>query len=185
MFDWLPIISLHARRTVRWGTGNRCNGKLICYRVCLISLFPAFILSFFFFFFNFSFFILLRSSSFPSRSHLLNCSNPLLEYFILSQTKSTCAWLESPLSRVYTFFFFSVTPSALTDQPTSRALRGDAVPFCSLHVFSFLFFLRVSVWLMVWNIERCLFLLWLARQGAQWQTTRDQIDYAASLWSRP
>lgn len=39
--------------------------------------------------------------------------------------------------------------------------------------------LCLSVWLMVWNIERCLFLLWLGRQGALWQTTRDQIDYAA------
>lgn len=43
--------------------------------------------------------------------------------------------------------------------------------------------LCLSVWLMVWNIERCLFLLWLGRQGALWQTTRDQIDYAAFFFS--
>ena len=46
----------------------------------------------------------------------------------------------------------------------------------------------LSVRLMVWNIERCsffFFLLWLGLQGARWQTTRDRIDSAASLWSRP
>lgn len=51
-------------------------------------------------------------------------------------------------------------------------LLRDAVPFCSLHV------LCLSV-RMVWNIECCLFLLWLGRQGARWQTTRDRIDFAA------
>lgn len=38
MFDWLPINRLAEARVARCEVGNRCNGKLICYRDCLISL---------------------------------------------------------------------------------------------------------------------------------------------------
>lgn len=81
---------------------------------------------------------------------------------------------------VYTFLARSM--SLIEHPPHTHFhlhLLRDAVPFC------FLPHLCLSVWLMVWNIECCLFLLWLGRQGALWQTTRDQIDYAAFLWSRP
>lgn len=56
------------------------------------------------------------------------------------------------------------------------------MPFALPH-----FCLSVYNNILVWpsRIECCLFLLRLGRQGALWETTRDQIDYAASLLSRP
>lgn len=140
------------------------DGKLICYRVCLISLFPFH-----------SFFPLYPLGSFPETKppfFLLHCYKVAL---IMPQSPpvrwSNESWLKSEtlacrLCRVY---FFSRHRYLIAPPPRTILISPR---------------LCLSVWLMVWNIERCLFLLWLARQGALWQTTRDQIDYAASLWSR-
>lgn len=121
--------------------GNRCNGKLICYRDCLIALSLSLSLP-----------ALLSSLSFRRRSlHLgVNCKEPVC--VILPQTKSTCAWISERSWQL----------------PISCLLfpRTLAVADCPPHS-------RPSPWLMLWNTERCLFLLWLGRRGARWQTTRD------------
>lgn len=123
-------------------------------------------------FHSFFLFILAASSS-GSNLLLGTCREPELEDFALPQTKVHLCVDQSragvnrreilaAVCLVYTFSF------------SVRARLSLSFPFC------FPPHLRVSVWLMVWNIERCLFLLWLGRQGALRQTTRDQIDYAAS-----
>lgn len=143
------------------------DGKLICYRVCLISLFP-----FHSFFSSLSLRQLSRDQTPLLSPSLLQGSATV---FIMPQSPpvrwSNESWLKSEtlacrLCRVY---FFSRHRYLIAPPPRTILISPR---------------LCLSVWLMVWNIERCLFLLWLARQGALWQTTRDQIDYAASLWSR-
>lgn len=103
-----------------------------------------------------------------------------LEYFhpFLKQSPPVRGSNRLRLSYILSFFF-NVTRFS-TKHPTNQpSLSAETLNHFALHV-SFFFF-SVSVWLVVWNIERCLFLLWLPRQGAQWQTTRDRIDYAACL----
>lgn len=136
------------------------------------SLFPPFTLSPLF---------ILQAPSCRSSLLFVSFKEPVFEHFIPPQTKSTCAWIwgkagsnrRGILAAVCLVFTFQHAP-----RPWLSPLR-DAEPFCfSPH-------LCLSVWLVVRNIERCLFLLWLSRQGALWQTTRDQIDYAAFRWNRP
>lgn len=182
MFDWLPINRLAEARVARCEVGNRCNGKLICYRDCLISLSLS------------SRFHSCSSLSFRHRPLCLSIMLPSRElhgggvwaFKPASKQKSTCAstrgelaWIgerfwQLSVSCILFFFFFLIFQ--LSVSWSSSPLFRNAVPPTPLH-------LCLSVWLMVWNIERCLFLLWLGRQGALWQTTRDQIDYAAFFFS--
>lgn len=143
------------------------DGKLICYRVCLISLFPFH-----------SFFPLYPLGSFPETKPpffllhcykvALQCSSCLKVHLCVDQMRAGSN--RRPLPAVCVACTFLAGTGIWLPPPPRTILISPR--------------LCLSVWLMVWNIERCLFLLWLARQGALWQTTRDQIDYAASLWSR-
>lgn len=144
---------------MRWGTGNGCNGKLICYRDCVLSCLPPFTRSL----------LILPAAFFESHRFLSDSNKRRFDYLIAPQTKSTCAFIGDAswqLSVLCLLFCVCLIVPV-----------GAAVAFRSLAR------LCLSVWLMVWNIERCLFLLWLGRQGARWQTTRDHIDYAAFLRS--
>lgn len=114
MFDWLPINRLAEARVARCEVGNRCNGKLICYRDCLISLslsLPAFTL------------VPLYPLGTVLSVYLscflpVNCTEAVFERLNLPQNKSPPvrrpgeSWLESARdsgscpSRVYFFFFF-------------------------------------------------------------------------------
>ena len=183
MFDWLPIKS--ACRSTR---GTLRGGEQMQRQIDLLSRLSDLSLP------------LCRSSRFHSFSSLsfkhrplylpcllpVSCTEAVFERLNLPQNKSPPvrrsgeSWLESARdsgscpSRVYFFFFlnfiFQLSVSRLSSPPSFRNAAPPPLHLC------------LSVWLMVWNIERCLFLLWLGRQGALWQTTRDQIDYAASLF---
>lgn len=135
MFDWLPINRLAEARVARCEVGNRCNGKLICYRDCLISLslsLPAFTL------------VPLYPLGTVLSVYLscflpVNCTEAVFERLNLPQNKSPPvrrpgeSWLESARdsgscpSRVYFFFFFFLI-FQLSVSWSSSPLFRNAVP---------------------------------------------------------
>lgn len=102
--------------------GNRCNGKLICYRDCLISLFPLSL------FFSSSF---RRRCADPASLPVLNCAEPESECSACLEPSppvrgSEESWPDSGscLSRVH-FWARSLSPVVPL---------GGAEPLCFLHV---------------------------------------------------